>query len=286
MPGFKDALLLLATYPDTTPEYVIDQSVALSALLGARLSALVSVLDRRKLARAYSHGSWLIDVPNIIDTALSKSAGDAQRLLTHFEHTAKSRGIFQDEIREGMSTFAMVDHAVGHARLRDLTFVPIPDLIGLDELQAEDVIFGTGRPVILLPAYSEATTKAVNLDTVVVAWDFSRAASRALADAMPLLRMAKSVRVFTVRGEKDIPQHQSLKDVDRHLRMHGVAAIFDDVDIGDRSIGDAMRNYLAERKADLFVMGAFGHSRLREFVLGGATRSILGKPPVPVFVSH
>jgi nucleotide-binding universal stress UspA family protein len=103
---------------------------------------------------------------------------------------------------------------------------------------------------------------------------------------MPLLQKARKVTVVTFRGEKDIPDYLSLKDVDRHLQMHNVAAEMDDASIDEGSIGDAIREYVAQHRADMLVMGAFGHSRLREFVLGGASRAITTKPPLPVFMSH
>jgi nucleotide-binding universal stress UspA family protein len=170
--------------------------------------------------------------------------------------------------------------------LRDLVLLPIVDFVGLDELVPEDIIFDVGRPVILLPAYEGAPQPEASIERIVVAWDSSRAASRALADAMPLLQKAKKVCFLTVRGEKDIPGEPSWKDVERHLQMHGVLPEMDEVSIGTQAIGDAIRGYVAQRRADMLVMGAFGHSRLREFVLGGASRSIFTKPPLPVFMSH
>jgi nucleotide-binding universal stress UspA family protein len=286
MTQFKDTLVALATYPDPTPEHVIDQAVAFSHLLGARLSALVSVIDRHKLAKYYAHGAWLMDVPSLIDEIVGKSRADSQRLVERFKRTAAAQGVLQDELRENSAAFSSSDHLVACARLRDLTFLPVPDFIGLDELQTEDVIFGTGHPVVLLPAYEGAVVRKPSLDQIVVAWDFSQAAARALADAIPLLHMAAQVRILTVRGEKDIDDRQTLEDVRRHLQLHDILPVLDNIDIGDRSIFEAIDEYLQEHKADMLVMGAFGHSRMREFVLGGATRSMVTKPPLPVFLSH
>lgn len=286
MSQFKDALVPLATYPDPTPEHVIDQAVEFSHLLGARLSALVSVIDRHKLAKYYAHGAWLMDVPSLIDEVVSKSRADALRLAERFERAATAQGVLQDQLRENSAAFSSSDYLVACARLRDLTFLPVPDFIGLDELQTEDVIFGTGHPVVLLPAYEGAEVRKPSLDQIVVAWDFSQAAARALADAIPLLHKAAQVRILTVRGEKDIDERQTLEDVRRHLQTHDILPVLDNIDIGDRSIGKAIGEYLEEHKADMLVMGAFGHSRMREFVLGGATRSIVTKPPLPVFLSH
>jgi len=121
---------------------------------------------------------------------------------------------------------------------------------------------------------------------VVVAWDFSRPAARAVADALPLLEKAKQVYVVTVSNEKAIESRRSGTELAKHLKRHGVDAVLDTVDAAGRGIGDILKSYVTSRSADLLVMGAYGHSRIREFILGGATKSMLSRPPVPVFLSH
>lgn len=286
MSQIKDVLLPLATYPDPTPDYVIEQAAELTRLLGARLSVLVSVLGRQKLAKYYSHGAWLMDVPSLIDEVLAKSHAARLHLMETFKQTANAKGVTRDTLEEDSGIFSSSEYLTACARLRDLTFLPIPDFIGLDELQSEDVIFGSGRPVILLPAYEGAKARTPSLDTIVVAWDFSRAAARALGDAIPLLQKAKQVRILLVEGEKDIDSFQTLADVQQHLLMHKISTSVDTIEIDECSIGDIINDYLRQTKADMLVMGAFGHSRLREFVLGGASRAIINKPPLPVFMSH
>lgn len=286
MSEFKDILLALNTYPDPTPEPVIDWAVNFACLCDSKISALVSILDRKKLARAYSHGSWLLDVPALIDEAISSSGQNGRRLMERFEKESRARGVFQDEQYERSAFFLSAEHIVESAKTRDLVLAPVPDTLGLDELEIEDLVFQTGRPAILIPAYDGAPRLQNSLDRIVVAWDFSRAASRALADAMPLLQKARKVSVLTFRGEKDIPGHLSLQEVDRHLQMHGVQAEMEDRSIDERGIGEAIREYVSAHRTDMLVMGAFGHSQLREFILGGASRAIMTKPPLPVFMSH
>jgi nucleotide-binding universal stress UspA family protein len=286
MSEFKDILLPLSTYPDPTPEHVIDWAVRFAAICGGQISALVSVLDRKKLAKSYSHRSWLLDVPALIDSAIGTSGQNGRRLMERFEKAARKHNVLRDEQYEHSAFFSSADYVTQCARLRDLTVAPVPDYIGLDELVIEDLVFGTGRPTILLPAYEGAPQPEASIDRIAVAWDFSRAAARTLADALPLLQKAKKVCLFTVRGEKDIASTCSLSDVDRHLQTHGVLAEIEDVSADGQPIGEILRDYTVRRKADMLVMGAFGHSRLREFVLGGASRDIITKPPLPVFMSH
>jgi nucleotide-binding universal stress UspA family protein len=286
MSDFKDILLALSSHPDPTPESVVDWAVNFASVCGGKISALVSVLDRKKLARAYSHGSWLMDVPALIDQTVSASGQNGRRLMERFEKEARARNVFQDEQYDRSAFFLSAEHVIESAKTRDLVLAPVPDYLGLEDLEIEDLVFKTGRPTILIPAYQDAPRLEVKLDKIVVAWDFSRAASRALGDAVPLLQKARKVTVVTIRGEKDISADLSLNEVDRHLQMHGVSANMDSFDIEEASIGEAIRGYVARHRADLLVMGAFGHSRLREFILGGASRSLMKKPPLPVFLSH
>lgn len=286
MAGFKDTLLVLSSYPEPTPDFIVDHAAAIAQRLGAGLSALVPVLERSKIAAGYPRHSLLMDVPGMIDKALRTSGGHADRLLGRFEKVATQRGVLREQLRVDSSLFASSDLAARHARVRDLTFLPIGELIGLDELYAEGVIFGSGRPSMLLPAKGEQNSPGVEIDNVVVAWDHSRAAARALADAMPILQQAKQVRVVTFADEKDIAEAPSNAGLVRHLKLHGVMAAFETVDAGRKRIGNALNDYVGFHKANLLVMGAFGHNRVMEFILGGATRSILHAPPVPVFLSH
>jgi nucleotide-binding universal stress UspA family protein len=124
------------------------------------------------------------------------------------------------------------------------------------------------------------------LGTVVVAWDFSRAAARAVSDSLPLLERAATVRVVTVLNEKHLDRKHSAEELSKNLSRHGIDVMLDRVDAGGRAIGDVLGEYVASHAADLLVMGAYGHSRLREFVLGGATRSLLSKPSLPILFSH
>jgi len=103
---------------------------------------------------------------------------------------------------------------------------------------------------------------------------------------MPLLRRAKDVRFFSVVGEKPIKDAGLGDAVAKHLARHGVAAVLEYVKSGGQEIGETFEAYVGEHAADLLVMGAYGHSRMREFILGGATDSMLSRPPTWVLLSH
>jgi nucleotide-binding universal stress UspA family protein len=171
---------------------------------------------------------------------------------------------------------------VEYGRLRDLMIVPVPE--AYDQWYAEAVIFGTGKPTLVLPEGPRA--KQFELNTAVVAWDFSRAAARAIADAIPVLENAKEVRIVTVANEKVLDTKHSGEELAKNLSRHGIDVILENVDAAGRSIGEVLETHAASCSADLLVMGAYGHSRLREFILGGATKSLLSKPPIPILFSH
>ncbi len=168
---------------------------------------------------------------------------------------------------------------------RDLTIVPVPEGEFFDQWYAELIIFGSGRPTLVVPE-TRKRADAFSLDTVVVGWDFSRPASRAVADALPILEKAKRVCVVTVTNEKVIDTKRSGAELAKHLARHGVEVVLDVVDAAGRGIGDVLRSCVVSRNADLLVMGAYGHSRIRDFILGGATKSMIAQPPLPIFLSH
>jgi nucleotide-binding universal stress UspA family protein len=122
--------------------------------------------------------------------------------------------------------------------------------------------------------------------TAVVAWDYSRPAARAVGDALPLLRAAKHVHVVTVIDEKRFTRVRSGVELGKHLARHGVEVIFEEVFAKGRAIGDTLEACVVERNADLLVMGAYGHSKMMEFILGGATESVLTRPSTWTLLSH
>ena len=281
--AFKDVLVALTTYPDPTPVSAVDDAIDLAAALGAKISAIACEVKIR--APGSPLGNYLLDIPAMVAAEVKKSAANAQQLLAAFQDAAEKRGIFQDRISEHCLTSEVPELLVEYSRLRDLTIVPVPEGDYLHQWYAESVIFGSGRPTVVLP-HVRKRTGSFALDTVMVAWDFSRPATRAIADAMPILEKAKRVCVLTVTKEKAIDTRRSGAELAKHLARHGVDVVLDEVDAKGRSIGDVFEAHVTYRSADLLVMGAYGHSRLREFVLGGATKSMLTRPPAPVFLSH
>jgi nucleotide-binding universal stress UspA family protein len=276
----KDVLLALRTYPEPTPVQVVDDAVALAALLGAHLSAVACETHVEVPSSVLP--TSMINIPALIAEEARKSRQNAQDLLAAFEAAASGQGVPCEAIFERGRTDEVPGILVEYARLRDLTIISVPD--GGDRWDAEAIMFGSGRPTLVLPERPHARPLALN--TVVVAWDFSRAAARAVSDALPLLERAGQVRIVTVSGEKKIDTSRSAEELARNLARHGIDVVLDEVRAEGRTIGDVLAAHAASCSADVLVMGAYGHSRFREFILGGATRSLLASPPLPILFSH
>jgi nucleotide-binding universal stress UspA family protein len=281
--AFKDVLLALSTEPEPTPVAVVEDGVALALALGARISALACAVIVPGSGNMLA--DVVLDIPALVVEEAKKSWINAQTLLAAFQEIAEKAGIFEERILERFPKSELSDVFVEHARLRDLTIVPVRERDYFEQSHAESIIFGSGRPTIILPQRRKKAG-ALALDTAIVAWDFSRSSTRAVADALPILQRAKRVFVVTVINEKAIDTERSGIGLAKHLARHGIVVVLDSTDAAGRGIGDVLESYIESRNGDLLVMGAYGHSRIREFILGGATRSMLERPPVPLFLSH
>jgi nucleotide-binding universal stress UspA family protein len=152
----------------------------------------------------------------------------------------------------------------------------------------ENVIMSSGRPVLLIPYTGEFALIGTR---VMIAWDGSREATRAVHDALPFLKHAQDVTVVTVNERAELAARQSADvpgaDVAAMLAHHGVKVAMNSVESGkDLSTGEALLSQASDLNADLLVMGAYGHARWQELVLGGATRTLLKAATLPVLFSH
>ena len=209
----------------------------------------------------------------------------AKAAIDRFNAEAKRAGITAEPTQLPAS-FASAGEQFGRiARRFDLAIVAQsePEKHALEELIAEDTLFESGRPVIVVPYIQRTPLK---LDRVMVCWDGSRLATRAIADAMPLLERAGLVEVVIIANEPDKEDEIPGADMGQHLARHGLKVDINRMLIGEIDVGDALLSHAADSSADFIVMGGYGHSRLREFVLGGVTRLMLRSMTVPVLMSH
>jgi nucleotide-binding universal stress UspA family protein len=149
----------------------------------------------------------------------------------------------------------------------------------------ETSLFDSGRPVIVVPYIQK---DGLRLDRVVCCWDGSRAAARAINDALPLLIKATAVDLLIVLNKKTKSDQSEIRGVEmaKHLARHDVKVEIEAVPAADIDVTSAILSYVADNSGTLIVMGGYGHARLREIILGGVTRDMLKSMTVPVFMSH
>ncbi len=160
---------------------------------------------------------------------------------------------------------------------------PVTDLEAPLSPMAGNILMGTGRPVLLVPNAFKGKTIGRR---VLVAWKPGAEATRAVHDALPLLQQAEAVTVMRVNPAAEEPAHHPGADLATHLVRHGVKVTVTPVQAPDAKAGTAILEQARAMQADLIVMGAYGHSRLRELVFGGVTRQMLETPPLPVLMSR
>lgn len=208
----------------------------------------------------------------------------ASRARAMFEERARLGGV-RHEWRSVEGD--LIETMTLHARYSDLAVVgqgiDSDDYErGLPTLAAE-LALSVGRPVLVVPRYGTFTTVG---ERVLVAWNGSREATRAVNDAIPILQRAGKATVLTIDSEGEHRHRVPGADVSLHLARHGITVEAASTPATSISVGDALLSYAADLVADLIVMGAYGHSRLRERVLGGVTRHLLQSMTVPVLMSH
>lgn len=222
---------------------------------------------------------------SLIDEQRDENEKTARDAVGKFEAAAKREGVSFDSRILNASVAGAADTFGAMARRFDLSVVAQgePEKVAPEEIIIEGALFGSGRPMIVVPYIHK---DGVQLNRVIVAWDGSRSAARAVADAMPLLGKAKAVEVVIVATERPKSDEIAGADIGHHLARHGLKVEVKRIVSTDTGVADTLLSHAADTAADLMVMGGYGHSRLREFVLGGATRGILSSMTLPVLMSH
>jgi len=208
----------------------------------------------------------------------------AERLVQTFDAAVKAAGVNSSEWRIAEDDAASA--ATLHARYADLAVLgqQDPERPPLGPAVVEAVLLSSGRPVLVVPFIGADSIGK----RVLVAWNATREAARAVNDALPLLGQAEKVTVLAINPERGIGGEGELPaaDIALHLARHGVKAEAAHTTADDVGIGDVLLSRASDFSADLIVMGGYGHSRARELVLGGATRTLLRHMTVPVLLSH
>jgi nucleotide-binding universal stress UspA family protein len=274
------ATLCLATYPDANSPAIAANSVAVVKQLDATLHAIAINVDIPDVSNALSR--YLLDLPSKIREVEATSRRHGKTLLEAVAKEASQGAVALTTQEIAAAPALMGDVAANQCRYFDLCLVGLAPDNPAARMIAEAILFGAGRPTLLLPDAMDVGA----LDHVVIAWDGSRVAARAVADARPFLERASRVTIVSATDEKPLPGKDIGERLAEGLRMRGLTADAASIQAGDRSIGVALQEHALKIGGNLLVMGGYGHSRVRDFVLGGATEGVLADLRLPVLLSH
>lgn len=222
---------------------------------------------------------------DIIETQRAAGRTAADATIARFEAAAKRANLSVEHRLIEATLGGGADMFGRLARRFDLAVVgqAEPNKLAAQEVIIEGALFESGRPIVVVPYIQREPLK---LDRVMVCWDGSRTAARAIADSMPFLMRSKAIDVVIVASGREKTGEIPGIDLGQHLARHGLKVEVKRIVASDTDVPNTILSFAADSSADFIVMGGYGHSRLREFVLGGATRGILGSMTIPVFMSH
>jgi nucleotide-binding universal stress UspA family protein len=274
-----DILINVPAENDADP--AVNCGLALAKTFGAHVTGAVFGIEPTVPVSYFSAvpGEVMMDLRNAAEQAARDGAA-------RFAKAAQAAGV-DAEARPVVSSVDGALAAFAHlTRLHDLTILgqPNPDRPGGELEFLEAALFDSGRAVLVVPYIQK---KPIEFNRVLVAWDGGRAATRAIAEARPLLARARKVEILVVETGK--PDQNALPGADlaKHLARHKLKVELRRVLAPSASeIDETILNAVSDDGIDLIVMGGYGHSRLREFMLGGVTRSIVKSMTAPVLMAH
>ncbi len=274
---------LLSIVTDTkTAAVPLAQMAALAEESGGHAEALCLGVDRSQTGYYYAGANAMI-----LQETLSRAKEEAVEARAFAEETLSKAGVLYSA-EEGVAQLADLGRHVAHrARFSDLVVLPGPyarDTGPEAEPIVEAALFEGRAPVLIMPRKAAVFAKP---KTVLVAWNESLESMTAIRKAHPFLKAADLVRVVVV----DPPQHGPERSdpggmLSQMLSRHGINCEIDVLSKTMTRVSDVLMRHAVDTNADLMVMGAYGHSRFREAILGGATRNMLEQAKVPVLMAH
>jgi nucleotide-binding universal stress UspA family protein len=274
----KDILVNLSVA--TEGSVVGKYAVSVAAALQARLTGVAFIYD----PVVPISGAGYIPA-EVIEIQREDNETAAEVAIKSFTAAADQAGISAEPLTTSASLAGAGDQFARMARRFDLAIVgqAEPEKSSMEQIIGQTTLFESGRPMIMVPYIQKAPFKT---DNVMICWDASRTAARAVADAIPIIRKSGRVEIVIVANERGKQDEIEGADIGQHLARHGLKVDVHRISSGNIDVGDALLSHAADSGADFMVMGGYGHSRLREFVLGGVTRSIFESMTVPVLISH
>lgn len=276
---FKD--ILIPVVLGHIHEAAVRQACTLATAHQGHVAALVAVSLAVPIAAAWAY------YPVGTYENMDEAARATTRELAEAIERRLAREAVAHEVRQSTSFWlTSAEVSALHARHADLTVLGVSR--PLEEPQRRlfaGLLAGSGRPLLMVP---EAAGAGDTFDRIVIAWKSSREASRALHDALPLLRRARSVDVLLVdnAGEGASPADEMDVHLMNHLSRQGVPAELARRSGTHSTAGEAILDHARERHADLIVAGGYSHPRALEQVFGGVTRNLLANATIPVLFSH
>ena len=264
-------------------DVLISSAVKLAAKHGAHLIGVYVIPAPRIYPAVSAHVQ-----PVVLNEAKIFFEERADQSKSAFNEAARLAGVEAEWRRVESSSADIADGVIEHGLQSDLVIIAQRNDEGNDGIEGdfcERVVMETGRPVIVIPQSGDI--KEIG-EHVIVGWNASREATRAVFDAMPMLEASDETRLIWVDPQKEEHKARNLPGAEMAatLNRHGVKSTAEAMPTDGIDSGDALLNRASDLGADLIVMGAYGHTRLREFVFGGATRTMLDHMTVPVLMSH
>jgi nucleotide-binding universal stress UspA family protein len=277
----KDILAIVTPVWADALEEPAQHAFALARELGARLTVMISTIEPFHAAPPSQPDNMQGDdasrQPPSLDDILERTAA-----LVRSE--ARGAGVEHLILPPEEKSAALRERLIALAQVRDLTIFSAYGPLVYPRLGlVEAALFRSGRPVLLMPRAAQTFANG----TVIVGWDATRAAVRALHDAMPFLIRARQIVVASVSDDKELPLAASGPAICSYLRQQKINASFQALTRQQRSVGETLLSHARRLGANLLVMGGFGHPREREFLFGSATRDVFQSYlDIPVLLSH
>ncbi|WP_291684493.1 universal stress protein [Bradyrhizobium sp.] len=272
----KDISVLLPV--DRPAGALIDCAASVATLFEAHLDGIACVYQALNPMIASEAAAVVMAAE--YETGVEQAAA----VLDQFEIATRRLDIPHDAKSTFDVSYAATRTLTQMSRLYDLNIVAQPDRSNPSQTDflSEAVLFGSGRPMLMVPYITHAPIKT---DRVLICWDGGIPATRAVHDALPFLRKAKTIDVITV-NEKEGESEASSAALLAHLARRDLSATPYRITADGPNIHNAILSLAADNNTDLIVMGGYGHSRLREFILGGTTRGMFESLTVPALISH
>lgn len=276
--GIKNILVGITEEGVDEPSSALGYALSLARQTGAHMTVhATSVRISLTHAAVSDFASSLVAAENRRLQALAEAVAERSR------GAAEAAGVNCTVESRQLSYQELLKSFIAQARVNDIAILDAESTtIDVDRGLIESALLESGRPLLLVPP----NTRTFAGDRIVVAWDGSAQAARAMSDALPFLRAAEAVDLVCIIKEEELARKLAGADAAAFLARHGVKVTETDLPLGRDGVAPTLLRYLERTPADMVVMGAYKNSMLWEWLAGGVTQSLLKTNPVPLFLAH